>query len=133
MARSEGRLGDARGIRLAMWLAAARVGQSGACGWPLRPDARRAIRRRPLIEIHPRSKGWTAEEFASGSLRLDCLDIDLNVADVYADVSFPPERAATEGLSTPSFATGFRARKPSRSRPSPTSTCFPRRSKSRTG
>jgi Uma2 family endonuclease len=44
---------------------------------------------RPLIEIHRRSKGWTAEEFASGSLRLDCLDTDLSVADVYADVSFP--------------------------------------------
>ena len=44
---------------------------------------------RPLIEIHRRSKGWVAEEFASGSLRLNCLQTDLTVADAYADVSFP--------------------------------------------
>ena len=70
-----------------MWLAGARVGPRGACGWPLRTDARRAIRRRSLIEIHRRN-GWTAEAFASGSLRLVCLDTDLSVADVDADVRF---------------------------------------------
>ena len=45
----------------------------------------------PAIEIHRRRNDWQAEVHTEGLLRLDCLDADLAVADVYADVAnIPP-------------------------------------------
>jgi Uma2 family endonuclease len=38
------------------------------------------------VEIYRRSLDWNPEYHADGALRLDCLDIELNVDDIYADV-----------------------------------------------
>ena len=37
-------------------------------------------------EVYRRATGWRVEYVEQGSIRIDCLDIDLPLADVYADV-----------------------------------------------
>ncbi|MGE0072248.1 MAG: Uma2 family endonuclease [Thiomonas sp.] len=44
----------------------------------------------PAIEIHRRRNDWHAEVHTAGALRLDCLDAELAVAEVYADVADLP-------------------------------------------
>ncbi|WP_298289801.1 Uma2 family endonuclease [Thiomonas sp.] len=51
----------------------------------------------PAVEIHRRRNAWQAEVHTDGALRLDCLDADLAVADVYADVAHLPP--AQEGAA----------------------------------
>lgn len=38
------------------------------------------------VEIHRRSQNWLPEYHADGALRLDCLDTELKLDDIYADV-----------------------------------------------
>lgn len=38
------------------------------------------------VEIYRRALDWQPEYFVAGALHLDCLDIDLKVDDIYADV-----------------------------------------------
>ncbi|MGD9663145.1 MAG: Uma2 family endonuclease [Porticoccaceae bacterium] len=42
-------------------------------------DARR-------VEVYRRANGWTVEYVEQGSIRIDCLDTELPLAEVYADV-----------------------------------------------
>ena len=67
--------------------ASCRLTLGSAIAIPSLPESLLVAQDRPLIEIHRRN-GWTAEAFASGSLRLDGLDTSLSVADVDADVRF---------------------------------------------
>ena len=47
----------------------------------LEQDAMRA-------EVYQRAANWQVEYVEKGSIRIDCLDLDLSLADVYADVQF---------------------------------------------
>lgn len=42
----------------------------------------------PLLELHRRATGWAAEHCDHGSLHLDCLNAELTVDQVYADVDW---------------------------------------------
>lgn len=38
------------------------------------------------VELYRRARDWQPEYFVEGAMRLDCLDFDLKVDDIYADV-----------------------------------------------
>ncbi|MBK1723329.1 Uma2 family endonuclease [Thiocystis violacea] len=41
------------------------------------------------VEIHRRARGWALETVAEGSVRLDCLDVELPLDVIYEDVLAP--------------------------------------------
>ncbi|MGC8698270.1 MAG: Uma2 family endonuclease, partial [Halothiobacillus sp.] len=40
----------------------------------------------PRIEVYRRTQDWLPEEYTEGTFRLDCVQAELSVAEVYADV-----------------------------------------------
>ncbi len=44
----------------------------------------------PRVEIYRQRRDWQAEIVTEGAFHLDCIDLNLNVDEVYADVDFPP-------------------------------------------
>lgn len=41
------------------------------------------------VELYRRAHGWQVEYVEQGSIPMDCLDMELPLAEVYADVQFP--------------------------------------------
>lgn len=42
------------------------------------------------VEVYRRQHDWRAEVFTEGAFHLDCLNYDLSLNEIYADVDFPP-------------------------------------------
>ncbi|NBC48973.1 MAG: hypothetical protein GVY22_13510 [Gammaproteobacteria bacterium] len=39
-----------------------------------------------VVEMHRRSRGWAFERYTEGSVRLDCLDLEVSLEVLYEDV-----------------------------------------------